>query len=524
MSRKLIVILVCLVFIILCVNVFVLTKGKEISTYIDDNTFVEETLITGTKIEELEKKITEISDKKLETIVIFKNGDIEKQYTYKDLNTKTNQDSVITEIKKYYSTNLLTRLQKHYFEKDLEKKYVLELIFDNEKIREVIKNDFSNIETTGNIEYSLQDTSLEVKVTKSKVIDYANVLEELRNKSLDVYVITTDINPEINKEEVIAYLNKNSSKVNQKPKDASIAFIGEEISVVDGYNGKTLNEEKSVKNISSYIAKGERLIPLAFDETEPKVKAETLRAQLKDIKVKIGSCTTSFTSSATGRATNVQIAAAAFNGIVLAPGETLSFNNTVGNITRAKGYQTATVFSGGKAVDGLGGGVCQVATTLYDAALYANLEIVERHNHGLPVGYVKPSHDATVASSSGLDFKFKNNTNGYIYIKTDTTNRKLTVDIYGVEKKYDVELTSTVLNYIEPTEKRILDTTLAPGTEKVIEKGSRGYKSEAYKIVKQNGAVISKEKLSTDTYRATVREVHYNDAIAPQEVPIEMPQ
>ena len=511
MNKKIITILLIIVIFVALVNVFLITVGKDKTIYIDENTFLENMDISKTERSKIKDVINKMSEEKLNTVVVFKNGEISKEYTYKDLEVSTNNEELEKEINQNYSGNLFNRLKQYYSTKDLKKQHSFKLKFNEEKMKEIIYADFQELEKVGNIKYSLQDTSVEVVIEKSKVLDYSSVINELNNLVLDIYVTTIDVVPEVNTEELTEYFTKNSKKLNQPAKDATISFVGDDITVVDGYNGKTVNVEKSINNIRKYLSQGDYLIPVVFDETPPKVKAEDLKKQLGNIKTKIGSSTTSFASSASGRATNVQIAAKSFNGIVLAPGETLSFNKTIIPITRANGYQTATVFSGGKAVDGLGGGVCQVASTLYNAVLYANLEIVERHNHGLPVGYVKPSLDATVASSSDLDFKFKNNTDGYIYIRTDSANRKLTVDIYGTEKKYDIELVSNVLNYINPTENRILDTTLESGTEKVVNKGSSGYKSEGYRIVKQNGEVIKKEKLSTDTYRATTKEIHYNN-------------
>lgn len=518
-KKILVVFLIFVILLLICGNIYLATTGKYLQTHIDDNTYINNVNVAQIEIEQLKNKVKEIEEEELKKEVVFKTADKEIVLTYNDLNSKSDLEEIVSNIKNNYSGNLLNRIKDYYSQKDLKKEYFLKIKVDEEKLREFVHNDFNFLETKGNVSYSLQDSSLVVEIEKRKVLDYEYVLGELNKGETTITIATKDDVPEIVVEELSEFLNKKAKNVNQQPKDATISFSGDELTVVEGYNGKTLNVEKTIDKAKNSIAKGENLLPLVFDETEPKVKAEELRKKMNNIKTKIGSMTTSFASSSSGRATNVTLAAKALDGVVVAPGEILSFYDKVGSATVAKGYQIATVFSGGKAVDGIGGGMCQVSSTLYNAALYANLEIVERHNHGLPVGYVKPSLDATV-SSGVLDLKIKNTSGGYIYVRTTVANRNLTIDIYGEEKKYDVELTSNVLNYIEPTVEKTLNTNLTPGTEKVIEKGSRGYKSEAYRIVKQNGEVVKKEKLSTDTYRATKKEVQYNNSL-PEETPTE---
>ena len=316
--------------------------------------------------------------------------------------------------------------------------------------------------------------------------------------------------PVIDKEVITNYFEKNAKKLETKPTNASLKFENGNLIVVNGYNGKTVDVDKTILKINSSLKNGETLIPIVFKETSPEVTAEDLQAKIGNINVLLGSFTTSYASSASGRKHNVELASDKINGKVLAPNETFSYNSTIGYISSSTGWQTATVFSGGKAVPGIGGGVCQVSSTLYNAVLYSNLEIVERHNHGLPVGYVKPSLDATVASGSGLDFKFKNSSDGYIYIRSKYSGGKLTVEIYGEKKDFEVELTSKTLSTIAPETVRIQDSKLEAGTEKVVESGSSGYVSEAYIKVTKNGTVIKNERLSKDTYRATKREIHYN--------------
>jgi len=171
----------------------------------------------------------------------------------------------------------------------------------------------------------------------------------------------------------------------------------------------------------------------------------------------------------------------------------------------SRGFKPAAVFKGGKTVQEVGGGICQISSTLYVSVLYANLGIVSRSNHALPVGYVPVSLDATVYYPY-LDFKFKNTREYPIKIvATTTSSRKLTIAIYGTEeeKEYDVELSSWITSTIASKVQKQEDKNLAQGKTKIIQAGKNGYKSVAYKTVKYNGKVISKVLLSQDSYGST---------------------
>ena len=198
---------------------------------------------------------------------------------------------------------------------------------------------------------------------------------------------------------------------------------------------------------------------------------------------------TSFTSSGYNRSNNIILSSAKLNGLVLMPGEEFSYNQAVGQRTRAAGFREAGAYSNGKVVQEVGGGICQVSSTLYNAVLYANLEIVERTNHYFNPGYVKAGLDATV-SWGGPDFRFRNNRNYPIRIVTDTSGKKLKVYIYGLKTDDDC----TVV--LDP---RYISS--ATGETRVVSSGSNGCKTATYKYVyDKNGTLISSECISRDTY------------------------
>lgn len=172
------------------------------------------------------------------------------------------------------------------------------------------------------------------------------------------------------------------------------------------------------------------LVEIPLTVTMPKYTTEQLDSML--FADKLGSQKTSYASSASGRATNVELAAAKINGVILNPGETFSYNAVVGERTTAAGFKTAAAYSGGKVVQEVGGGICQVSSTLYCAALYANLEIVARDCHHFAVSYLPWGLDATV-SWGGPEFKFKNNRDFPIKITASCSDRQLTVEIWGTD-------------------------------------------------------------------------------------------
>lgn len=172
------------------------------------------------------------------------------------------------------------------------------------------------------------------------------------------------------------------------------------------------------------------LIKIPVTVTMPKYTTEQLDSML--FADKLGSQKTSYASSASGRATNVELAAGKIDGVILNPGETFSYNDVVGKRTTAAGFKSAAAYAGGKVVQEVGGGICQVSSTLYCAALYANLEIVARDCHHFAVSYLPWGLDATV-SWGGPEFKFKNNREFPIKIVSKCVDRQLTIEIWGTD-------------------------------------------------------------------------------------------
>ena len=206
------------------------------------------------------------------------------------------------------------------------------------------------------------------------------------------------------------------------------------------------------------------------------------------------------------RTTNLRIACQKINEKVVLPGETFSYNQTLGVRSTATGYKNAKVYENGEVVDGIGGGICQISSTLYNSVLMANLDIVERKNHQFVTSYTPAGRDATVVYGM-TDFRFKNTRKYAIKIKAGASNGVATVSIYGIkeEKEYTVSFSTRTISTIPFTVKYVDDSTLAVGTEKVKQKGANGIITETYITKSLNGKVVSTKLLSKDTYNAMQR-------------------
>lgn len=304
----------------------------------------------------------------------------------------------------------------------------------------------------------------------------------------------TSINPEpINIEKIYEEIYKS-------PQDAYI----KDDKVYPQVNG--VDFDMSLEDINAILSesKSEYTIPLKI--TVPEVTIDDFGD--KAFVDKLSKYTTRYDASNTNRATNISLASDKINGVIVMPGETFSYNQTVGARTITAGYKEAPIYVNGKVVDGIGGGICQISSTLYNAVLLANLEIVSRRNHYFMTSYVPASLDATVSYGS-IDFQFKNTRNYPIKIVSISDNGVCSIEIYGIkeETEYEVVIESTVTETIPYTTKYIDNSSLPVGYENVIVSGSNGYKSEAYKILKLDGKVVSKTLLSKDSYNARQEEI-----------------
>lgn len=264
-------------------------------------------------------------------------------------------------------------------------------------------------------------------------------------------------------------------------------------------------DKNDLENAVKKVNGGERATIPANIVKPAKTKSQ-LEANL--FTTTIGTYSSDFSSSSENRASNVKKAAEAVNGKILMPGDVFSYNGTIGNPSLANGYKVAPVFENGKKSEGVGGGVCQVSSTLYCAVLYADLDVVERHNHSLTVGYVPNGQDATVAYGS-LDFRFKNSTDYPVKVNAVVNGRKLTISLLGAKRENDrkIEISNKTVSTIQPTQTETKDASLPAGTRKVTSSGKKGYVVDTYKTVYENGTQKSSNKITRSTYKMVPAEV-----------------
>jgi vancomycin resistance protein YoaR len=213
------------------------------------------------------------------------------------------------------------------------------------------------------------------------------------------------------------------------------------------------------------------------------------------------------------RNTNISLSAQAINGRMVAPGETLSFNECTGERTSDKGYREAGAISGGVLIDATGGGVCQTSSTLFNAVVRADLEIVDRTEHSWPSTYVPKGEDAAV-DWPRLDFKFKNNKDTPVFIMADYADQLLTVEVYGrlLEPGVSIELSSDLIRTLKPSDEvlYVQDSSLPVGTSKAGRKKRTGYVVDTYKVYYKDGVETERALLWRTTYKSSQKEILYN--------------
>lgn len=281
------------------------------------------------------------------------------------------------------------------------------------------------------------------------------------------------------------------------PQNATIKVnSGGKIEIVSGQTGKEIDIDKAIKEVTKLFNSdySSKTLELSLIEVQPEITADTIKGY--GIETLLGTYSTNFNAGVTDRAFNIRIAASAFQDLMIAPKEEVSFNEVVGPRSSEAGYKNAKVIVNNELVDGLGGGVCQVSSTLYNAVLMADLEIVSRRNHSLPVSYVASGRDATV-SYGDIDFVFKNNTDKYIYFTSVVDGGTITINVYGNSAyKKGVKIDSAITQTYSHGVQEKSDSTLEEGTRIVQTAGTNGYKVEGtITVTDANGNVTEKALL-----------------------------
>lgn len=324
--------------------------------------------------------------------------------------------------------------------------------------------------------YYIDENNLIVTPGKTgNVVDVETSIQNIKDAILNLSDLDQPIELAVKTQEPEKIdIEKVHTEIYKEPKDAY--YTQDPFTVYPSENGLDFKVSiEEANNILGDQTADEYTIPLKV--LYPNVTTNMIGSEaFPDL---LSSFSTKYSVRATARTTNLKLAASKINGTVLMPGETFSYNKVVGARTIAAGYKEAPIYVSGEVVDGLGGGICQITSTLYNAVVYANLDIVERTNHQFVPSYVTASRDATVVYGS-LDFKFKNNRNYPIKINCSVSGGIANFQIFGLKQDddYDVEISSYETG-----------------------RTATAIYSEAYKILKKDGKVVNKQLLSKDTYK-----------------------
>ena len=315
--------------------------------------------------------------------------------------------------------------------------------------------------------------------------------------------------------EAVSLVVEDCAKYDRDAVNVSLKREGKEFVIVEGQIGYKLDVERSIDEVITFITEDWNhqggAIALVVEEAQPRGSAEELSV-VQDV---LSTYTTSFKSSGADRSANVTNGCKLIDGTVLYPGEEFSTYEAVAPFTEKNGYYMAGSYLSGKVVDSLGGGICQVSTTLYNAALFAELDITQRYNHSMVVSYVEPSADAAIAESSGKDFKFVNNTEYPIYIEGKVKDKKITFTIYGKETRpenREVSFESVILETTPAGPEEIYTDAGQPIGYVAKQSAHIGYKAQLWKIVKVDGEEVSREQVNRSTYKMSPRQATFGVA------------
>jgi vancomycin resistance protein YoaR len=310
------------------------------------------------------------------------------------------------------------------------------------------------------------------------------------------------------------------SAYNVAPVNATLSRKNGEFEYTDHVVGSKVNIDETTKLIEDAIQIWNRqdLVVNAVVEEDMPVYTKDI---LEECDTVLGTYSTEYADSAVGRANNLANGARLINNAVIYPGDTFSAYEYLTPFTEENGYYVAGAYLQGKVIDSVGGGACQVTTTLYNAVLGAELEVVERQPHSMTISYVELSRDAAIAGTY-KDFKFKNNTDVPILIEAFTQGRKITFKIWGHEtrdnKNRTIEYITKVLSETAPPADVITEDPTQPTTyRKVTQSAHTGYKAELYKVVYENGVEVSRTLVNKSNYSAAPRYVTVGTKVVEEE-------
>lgn len=347
------------------------------------------------------------------------------------------------------------------------------------------------------------DLALSLGRTGNLLKRYKDIKDVAQGNKVYPLTFTCDLN------KLKDLITKKVSEYNLAPVNASVARKAGSFVYTDEVIGKKVNVDKTSAEVQNMMLNNwdrtDITVDAVMDEDIPKYTIDTL----KKCNKLLGTYTTEYMSSAQGRASNLANGSRLINNSVVYPGEVFSSYDHLSPFTVAHGYYVAGAYLQGKVIDSVGGGACQVTTTLYNAVLNAELEVVQRQSHSMVISYVDLSRDAAIAGTY-KDFKFKNNLDIPILIESYTQGRRITFSIWGMETRDKVHRTvkykTVVLSQTNPPADVVTkDPTLPTTYSKVTQAAHIGYRAELYKIVYQDNVEVSRTLVNKSTYNAAPR-------------------
>ncbi len=460
--------------------------------------------VSGLTLEDAKSKLQELALNKRKEDVVLKYNDYETSINGEQINVNFDVEKAINEAFNIgRDGNIITNNYAILFTQISKKDIELPFTCDEKILREKIND--ASLKMPGVVKqssYYIEDDKLIIVNGENGIKIKTNEMEtmiideikDIDNKNNVLQIPVEEVKPDA------IDLEKIRSEIYKEPQDAYVSKNPTAVHThVNGIDFK-ISIDEAKKMIEE--DKKEYVIPLKI--TVPKKTISDLGEEA--FADQLAKFTTRYDASNSNRSNNVSLAAQKINGTIIMPGETFSYNKVVGARTIEAGYKLAGAYSGGQVVQDVGGGICQISSTLYNTALLANLEIVDRSNHQFQTSYVDAGRDATVSWGS-LDFKFKNSRTFPIKIVASAKNGIAEVSLYGIkeETEYEVVIQSEITSYIPFGVKYVNDSTLAQGKEVIEQAGYNGCKSETYRILKLNGKEISRTLLSRDTYAAMQR-------------------
>lgn len=456
--------------------------------------------VSGLTKEEAKGKIETIYQEKQEKEISIRYQEYESSINPTLIESNYNIDKSIDEAMNYGKTdNIFLNNYQIIFALTGKVDIPVEMTLNEQAAKQTIEDIGTNLPgVVIESSYYREDNNLIVTKGKEGIkIDTDTLLTKIKERLADKKITDEYVEiPVIQKSPEPIDLDKIHNEIYKEAKDAY--YTKDPFTVFEEVEGVDFNVEEAKKMLAAED-KQEYTIPLTI--TKPKITINDIGSEA--FPDKLSSFTTRYDPGAKDRNTNLQLACQKLNNKVILAGETFSYNKTLGERTIAAGYKNAKVYENGQVVDGIGGGICQISSTLYNAVLLANLEITERRNHQFVTSYLPAGRDATVVYGM-TDFKFKNTRKYPVKIKASVSGGVASIGIYGIkeENEYTFSFETRTISTIPTSTRYIEDPTLPVGTEKIKQKGANGLKTETYITKMLNGKIISKTLLSRDTYDA----------------------